>query len=374
MKVGIISMQRVVNCGSFLQAYGLKKMIESIGCEVIFVDYKVGKPVFKDKSDRVIYIKNKLKNTVLNILCLFPFLASVYPLEIKYSVLERNNYKRKYFPILGLKKNKEYHIPVDTIVIGSDEVFNCMQLNPDVGFSPELFGANCKAKKVITYAASFGNTTYDEIEECGKDTELKTYFSKISSLSARDDNTSQIIKKLSSKNISHNLDPVLMYGYKDEIPNIDISYNYILVYAYRRRITEQEAKEIKRIALEMNLKVISVGGYQPFCDENILASPFEVLGFFRKADYVFTDTFHGTIFSVINQKQFVVFVRDGHGKKYGNCEKMDSLLNDLQLLDRKAKEVSGLKDLIMTPIDYEKVNMILENERINATEYLKKNL
>ena len=50
MKIGILSMQKILNYGSFLQAYALKNTIESLGHDVCFVDYRIGEPVFKDET------------------------------------------------------------------------------------------------------------------------------------------------------------------------------------------------------------------------------------------------------------------------------------------------------------------------------------
>ena len=50
-KVGIMSMQRIANYGSFLQAYALKQLIEEVGCNVEFVDYHVGAPVIAENAD-----------------------------------------------------------------------------------------------------------------------------------------------------------------------------------------------------------------------------------------------------------------------------------------------------------------------------------
>lgn len=363
-------MQRVVNCGSYLQAYALKKIIESLGHEVVFIDYKVEKPICCNKEDFRVYRKNFIKNVILNTLSDLPVFFPFLPVEVRYSVEERHYYKSKYFRQLGLSKEKRYSTRVDTVVIGSDEVFNCFQLNPEVGFSPELFGKNSNANKIITYAASFGNTTYEEIEKNRKKDELKSYFNRMSALSARDNNSAEIIRILTGLNPSHNLDPVLIYGFSKEIPDIDITDDYLLVYAYRRRILPEEAKAILSFAKEKGLKTISVGGYQPFCDDNILVSPFEALGYFKKAKYVFTDTFHGTIFSVINHKLFVTFVREGHGKNYGNSEKMNGLLSDLGLESRKVTDLKQISELMESKIDYESVDLILESERKKSREYL----
>ena len=81
MKVGIISMQRVCNKGSFLQAYGLKKMIESLGHEVIFVDYKVGKPVMRTFGEKKTYYLLKIRNAFIGIFLKNKFLRILLPNE-----------------------------------------------------------------------------------------------------------------------------------------------------------------------------------------------------------------------------------------------------------------------------------------------------
>ena len=65
-KVGILSMQRIFNNGSFLQAYGLKKIIESLDHEVVFLDYKIDKPFFRTSQDKKKYKKLKYRNVLLN--------------------------------------------------------------------------------------------------------------------------------------------------------------------------------------------------------------------------------------------------------------------------------------------------------------------
>ena len=374
MKIGIISMQRIVNCGSFLQAYALKKIIEDLGHEVIFIDYTVEKPLLRNQEDKKIYYKNKFKKNMLDLMSCCPSVFSIVPFEIRYSLQERYNYKRNYFKYIGLSQKKQYHTQVDTLVIGSDEVFNCLQINPEVGYSLELFGKNSNSKKIISYAASFGNTTYDEIKKAGIENELRFYLNKMETLSVRDDNSVNLIKKISGRISDYHLDPVLIYGFEKEIKELPIKDNFILVYAYRQRIRPNEVTAIQNFAKENKCKIISVGGFQTFCDENILATPFEILGYFKKAKYIFTDTFHGTIFSVINHKQFVTFVREGHGTTYGNSEKMSSLLNKLGLEERKVMSVKMLSEVAKSPIDYFKVDRILNEERRRARDYLSENL
>lgn len=375
MKVGIISMQRVCNKGSFLQAYGLKKMIESLGHEVVFVDYEVGKPTMKTQADKRQYIMLKMRNMFINIFLNHKLLRGILPKEYKHIVIEREEYKKFIAKHLGVTDDKCYRLPVDVLVIGSDEVFNCTQINPEVGFSPEIFGANNQAKKVMSYAASFGNTTYQKLVEFGKVEELKKYLSSFSSVSVRDCNSFAVVEKITGKKPEINLDPVLMYDYMPTIKDEQIRKDYIIVYAYRSRITQEEADTIKAFAKRVGKKLISVSGQMDFCDEHLTLNPFEGLNFYRHADYVITDTFHGTIFSIINRKPFVTLIRKSMGSSYGNQEKLQDLLNRLGLRDRSYSQGEDvLSDKLLADIDYDKVFDIIQKERQHTMNYLKENL
>lgn len=375
MKVGIISMQRVCNKGSFLQAYGLKKMIESLGHEVIFVDYKVGKPVMRTFSEKKTYYMLKIRNAFIDIFLKCKYLRVILPKELKNIVIEREQYKYFIAEHLGVTDKKKYRSAVDALVIGSDEVFNCTQINPEVGFSPEIFGADNQAKKVISYAASFGNTTYERLKNSGKIEELKKYFSAFEAISVRDRNSLAVVEKLMGEKPEVNLDPVLMYDYMPTIKDKQIRKDYIVVYAYRSRITPEEAEEIKAFARRENKRLISVSGEMDFCDEHISLNPFENLNLFRHADYVITDTFHGTIFSIINRKKFVTLIRESKGNSYGNQEKLQDLLNRLGLQNRSfSNGKDNLYDRISADIDYDAVFEIINTERKHTMNYLSENL
>lgn len=135
--------------------------------------------------------------------------------------------------LLGISPNKQYRTKVDTLVVGSDEVFNCLQSNPDVGFSKEIFGENANTDRIITYAASFGNATYDAILQAEIMDDISGLISKYAAVSVRDKNSYSIMKQiLPDKEISENLDPVLMFDFsKRKRKPVDLT-DYIVVYAY----------------------------------------------------------------------------------------------------------------------------------------------
>lgn len=154
-KIGIMSMQRIINYGSFLQAYGLKKMIESVSkSEVEFIDYRFG----VDITNRLKKPQSKAESIVDKIL----------KNRTPWNYLKKKNFFKEIERnlILDLKNigvdKLNYDCEVDTLVIGSDEVFNCLQPYP-VGYSKQLFGDGYAHSKIVSYAASFGSTRYEDL-------------------------------------------------------------------------------------------------------------------------------------------------------------------------------------------------------------------
>lgn len=351
MKIGIMSMQRIRNYGSFMQAFCLKRMLEQNNNQVCFVDFHAGDPVSNEKN-----IDNVSKLSIGK-------LIKKKITSVKFAVLYNYIWLPKY---LGVKKEKCFNPKIDKLVIGSDEVFNCTQSSKTVGYSKELFGYG--RKNVLTYAASFGYTTGERLKRYKIDTEVSKMLKSISSISVRDKNSYNIVKELTGIKPEVNLDPVLVSDIsKMELPQIKIK-NYIVVYSYCGRITEKESKYIRAFADKHHKKIISLGYYNSYADKNIVANPFKMLAYFKNADYVITDTFHGSIFSIIYEKKFVTLIRKT------NSEKLGDLLERLNLSDRELDELDDLEVKMNTYIDYEKVKEILNNERKHTLNYLKSNL
>lgn len=360
-KVGIMSMQRIANYGSFLQAYGLKHILEDLGCEVQFVDYHPGKTLIP--ADGGTGIKRKISK----VLDAFSYNA---PLKEKIKFIRyKKNYAKNYYPYLGLGE-MNYNSELDVLVIGSDEVFNCVQNNTNVGFSPELFGVGNNAKKVITYAASFGNTTIGKLEKYGVKDKVSLWLKNIDSISVRDKNSGEIVKELTGHEPEYNLDPVLIYdfiGKCKDIPSAVPESNYMILYGYSGRFSKEECEKIRDYANSKGLKIFCIGGVQDACDKFIDCNPFEVIAYFQHANCVVTDTFHGTILSIITHKQFVSVVRSSD---YGNSEKMTDLLGRLGLETCMISELRDLDFQLNKIIDYESVDEFIETEKMRSNKYL----
>lgn len=364
-------MQRIANYGSFLQAYALKQLIQELGYEVEFVDYHVGVPVVKDEVDN----GNKFVRKIEKGFEVFRYTA---PFSHKLAFIKyKQSFRKKYMPLLGVTNEMNYNPQLDCLVIGSDEVFNCIQKNSNVGYSIELFGKDNRAKKLITYAASFGNTTLEKLKKYKKTDEIGMLLKRFDALSARDANSGAIIEQLTGKEPIYNLDPVLIYDYMnccDKIPQMETNEKYMILYAYAGRISNSEADWIAAYAKKKRLKVYAIGGIQKCADRFIDCSPFEVLAYFKNAEEVITDTFHGTIFSVITHRPFTTLIRKSVGNSYGNEEKLSDLLDRLGLGGRMTTNIEGVESINAQLIDYVQVDNFLQSQRVMAKEYLKRNL
>lgn len=367
-KVGILSMQRIINYGSFLQAYALKTLLEEQGHKVQFVDYRVGMPLIESNDANKRGVLGKVYKT-------FEALRYDAPLKQKLQfILYKKQFANKYFNLLGLTVQPNYTPKLDVLVIGSDEVFNCVQKNPNVGYSLELFGANNKANKLISYAASFGNTTVEKLKEYNKTGEKGDLLRKFDTISVRDENSGRTVHKLTGREVVYHLDPVLAYDYVGKckkIPTIHSKEKYLILYAYSGRISNEESDKITAYAKNKGLKIYAIGGVQKCADRFVNCSPFEVLAYFANAEEVITDTFHGTIFSVITKQKFITLVRKSVGTSYGNEEKLTDLLDRLGLLERIAFSIDEVFEKQNKSIDYDLVHTLIDKERIRTYEYLK---
>lgn len=369
MKIGIVSMQRIINNGSLLQAYALKKTIEKFGNDVEFVDYKIEKLGINKTQNSNLSTKISKINLIIKNFYLFGYKA-LYLIFGKYKT--NKNFLKDYMQVLSLSKEPNYLPKVDILVFGSDEVFNTVQyVEQGKGYTWQLYGADNNAGKLVSYAASFGHTTYEGLEKYNMLDKSKELLSKFADFSVRDKNSYEIIKKLTGREASINIDPVLLYDFENiEIKKPQIK-DYILVYGYPGRINDKnEVAAIKEFAKKYNKKLICVNMMQAWCDEFIYAHPFDLLGYFKYADYVVTDTFHGAVISIKYNIPFVQFVRESKG--YSNNQKVGYLLASFDLKDRILQKSGDLEAVMLKPINYKKVNEILINEKIKAIGYLKR--
>lgn len=364
---GILSMQRVLNYGSFLQAYALKQLLLQNGAdEVYFIDIEKGRSLPGYEPNAFGWKKvERVLSLVLKGYLWVRLRDRKFMKQLTASI-------RAQFPVLGLDDSRPSHF--DIAFIGSDEVFNCCQKST-WGYTLQLYGLIPQADRVVSYAGSFGHTTYEQLLKLGVVGEIGNTMKKLSAISVRDQNSYEIVKKVSGIEPEIHLDPVLIYGYKKEIADSNIgdqSSPYMVVYSYQGRISDKkEINEIVTYAKDRNLKLVSIYCRYDWCDEAVITdTPFDVLSWFKGAECIVTDTFHGSIFSIITHRRFCTLMRDN------NKQKLGSLLKQLSLDDRMVRigDHKSISSILNIPIDYDLIEDILLNEREKAQMYIRKQL
>ena len=372
MKVCILSMQHVQNFGSLLQSYSLKKCLQKLGCEVFFIDIKR-----MEEDDLLLNINRKLyineiegKNSSFSKLKKIDK-YTINRFKIKYKSncqLEiMNNFRNNILGAAESSNDNHY----DMCVIGSDEVFNCMAETP-WGFTSQLFGNVEQADKVITYAASCGFTTYTDLPPTVSEKITET-FKNVSAISVRDKNTKEFVEQLSSKQVFQHLDPVLVGDFDNEIEQAkepsDLPGNFCIVYSYYNRIhKKEEIDRIKSFCKKNKLEIVTVGAPQMWVKNHLVLTPFELLKVFKKASFVITDTFHGTIFSVRYSNKFAVLLRDS------NKNKLFDLVCRLGIKEHLINNITELRKAFETEKNSIKIEQILKRERQNTENYLRNNI
>ena len=221
-----------------------------------------------------------------------------------------------------------------------------------------MFGYGNHAKKAITYAASFGNTTMEKVKRYGIADILSKDLKRLEAISIRDTNSWEVVENLTGMKPVIHLDPVLIYPWENLIPKEPpIKEKYMVLYGYSGRFSEEECRRIRMFAKQKKLRIISIGGIQDVRNTFVNCSPLEVLRYFASAACVITDTFHGVIFSVITHRQFGVYVRSG---EYGNEEKVNDLLHK-----------DDIENLLEQKIMFQETDKIIRMERKHTQEYLK---
>lgn len=359
--IGILSMQKVPNYGSFLQAYGLKQMLLQMGAdEVSFIDIEPGRilPGYGDKtaSNRCV----RLFKIIFSGRLLGKIKVNRFRQKLLRSIMSS-------MPILGLEPPATFP---NTIIIGSDEVFNCCQ-SSSWGYTLQLYGKIPQASRIYSYAASFGHTTLPQLKALKIDTEISESLKSMNAISVRDSNSYDIIFALTGIKPYRHLDPVLIYGYEQEIKCSHVVSDiekgeYILIYGYQGRITDHSIiKAVKTYARTNHKKIYSIYCTYEWCDKALIPdSPFDVLSWFKNADCIVTDTFHGTIFSIITHSRFCTLIQST------NRQKLTSLLSDLYLDEHAVASDSDILKMLSMQPDYEVVEQILEKERSRTFEYL----
>ncbi len=364
-KVGILTYHFALNYGAALQCYALKKALMNMGCDASILDYQTEQQI----ANNSIWHKRKgIKNVILQT-ALFPFLHRRMQKKRNFEQFQKENFNctvpcRTPDELKKIIEEQKY----DVIVAGSDQVW-CPSI-PDFT-DMFFFPFQTKAKK-IGYAVSIGNSTEKELS--GFSEAIRDF----SAIAVREQSAIQVVKKFAVLEPVEVVDPTLLLQ-KDDWDNIASQSKvkipdkkYMICYFLKKEAFHISYELAKKIAQEKNLTPIFINqrfskfSLQPNTVFN--AGPSDFVKLFSCADYVCTDSFHGTIFSIIFKKQFYSFVEKENTKD----QRRQNILKNLDLLSRCVYLDNVSLD--RTPVDYHKMDERLSELREESLNFLRSNI
>lgn len=275
MKIGIITVYDAVdNLGSYLQSYALKLALEDLNHEVFFIENKSQGHMIKKCIGGIRPIRS-YNQRILKA-------YRLYKGWKRFNIIKKEEYKN-----------------LDLIIYGSDEIWNMDNPYFEDKF---FFGTDMKDIRKIAYATSIGEMSESKLYE--KKNIINGIFD-FEKILVRDDRTKEAIGNLVKKDLDLVCDPTLLVDNKRLQEEIKIPLDdYILVYTYG--VDKNIEEIVKKFARERNLKIVSPCFWHPWCDITVQCDPLQMSTLMKNAKYVFTTTFHGAIFSMINHKKMCV--------------------------------------------------------------------
>lgn len=363
-KVGILTFHAAHNYGSMLQAYALKHIVKSLGFDSYIINYR-------NRRQRNLY--------------------SVLSVGIKtqmFRILHLQKYIRRYKTFESYLKTFLTDKPlVDTIeevaklvqgnravICGSDQIWN-QSVNTYDADMVYLLPFSIMGGQKVAYAPSMGS----DIDKTFIQKNLLEYIEDFSSVSAREIKLADCLGELLGKKVDTVLDPTLLVDISlwdnQLVPVTEKGYIcfYSLIYSEELVTLALEAARmlnLEVINLSPRAKYASVHGFKQKYD----VGPREFVSYIKNADLVISNSFHGTVFSIIEETPLFSVILDKNKPDF----RRQNLFQITQLYDMyfEVSDIHTLKDRFerLKHIDYSKAKQRLNEAKTASLDYLKKAL
>ena len=255
---------------------------------------------------------------------------------------------------------KELSNDYDFFVTGSDQVWNPRYNNG----SSIYFLTFAEKHKKIAFSPSFGvSEIKPEFVE-----DYTEWITGMHKLSVREDDGAKIIKELTGRFAPVLIDPTLLISKEKWLSIAKEDKNkpkgkFLLTY-FLGGVPIKYKSQIENIAKKYKLEVVNLGDIR---EKDIYRTgPREFIDYINSCSFLCTDSFHGTVFSILLEKPFIIYERLGTDSMYS---RIDTLLNKFELNSRKVENMSLGDDIF--GIDFSHIPRILDVERKKSLEFLK---
>lgn len=360
MKIGIFTFHRAENVGAALQVWALQNFLVTMGHEVVVIDYRCSaiEMTYDIYSPRLFW---KRRNFFKSFKLYIDRIRTIETRKRKKQLFKifRERFLQVSKPVCRIKDIPECGL----YITGSDQVWS---LTLTKGYDKFYF-LDFPAKHKLSYAASLEHSSLkkfrNEISRISK--ALEDY----DAISVREPwIVNEIQPFLSNKDINVCIDPVFLRTKEDylEIAELPKELNYIFVYQVIESPLTNEVTSY--LANKYDLSVIKMHARQTpemLNSRDILEfGPQEFLGYIANAQYVITTSFHGLAFSLLFEKDFWVINTD-------RSNRQRNLLNEVGIGERL---ISSVEDVKVEPINYERVELLLQDAINKSKKYLVRNI
>ena len=351
MRIGIITMISD-NYGNRLQNYALQEVLKYLGNSVETLNNPWEKE-YKPFLGFICFYLKKIAFTITKRPQRFKRKLGFVDFNRKYIHFSKfwlNKEKDK------IKANKYY----DLFICGSDQIWNSEAKEID----GKYFANFADPLKRTSYAASFG---LNKIMEERKD-EFKQYLLGMNYISVREQSAVRIVEDLILQIPDYHIDPTLLLTSNEwnKLANMYTSSKKKYIFCYfLGKPTENLYSRLQDYAENNGLDIASIWNIENGTHNYV--EPSEFLSLIKNAEFVLTDSFHGTAFSIIYHKPFFTFSRNG--VRTSMDTRVVSLLDLLKLTDRFEPQDINLNNIYN--INFSNADCILNKERKKALDYLR---
>jgi hypothetical protein len=377
MKIGILTQPLKSNYGGLLQAFALQHCLINLGHDPVTInrdflpESKQKKIISLVKRILLRYIKGR-KDIIVFPLKMTNEEHILYTRNTSHFTLKNIITTKR---ITKFKELSDISKNFDALIVGSDQVWR-PKYSPSIYNYFLDFASKSNNLLKLSYAASFG---VDQWEFTEKDTKIcKDLLKNFDGISVREDSGVLLCKENLNQKAEHVLDPTFLLD-KNEYVNMinkeDLINSSKTLMAYVLDTSDQKIAYLKQISNELNVTLVHIDLETRFTierrknlDDYILPSISKWLSEFYKADYIITDSFHGTAFSIIFNKKFISI-----GNKKRGISRFTSILKLFDLSERLVysfEEINSKK--LKNSIDYNKVNSLISKHKRFSIDYLKK--
>lgn len=356
-KIGILTLHGANNFGAVLQNYALQKSISRMGYQCETIDYRISQIDYEYKNLKLFRGKNPVKN-IRGLYWDFKNLK-----DAQISSRKFDEFRNRYITL----SPKQYTgstiatASYDLFIIGSDQVWNNGIIRND---NIDVFTLSFTQSKKAAYAASCGN-----IKSLVPVSRIKQF----DYVTVRENDLCDYLVEngISAKVVC---DPTILLtkeDWEDLISETPIDHSEY-VYLYYIDSGKNDAANIaKVIAKQSNKKVF----YSRKMDKDAMKckygtnrfsdGPLDFIKEIACADFVVVSSFHGVVFSIIMEKNFITLLHESTGSR------VQSLLKNLGLQDRIVRNLEDYQKRVFPEIDYSKVTPIIQELRTESLAALR---